>query len=187
MKKTIVSIPFLAITVLFIQCTQQAAEPPKQEPTYDIANMHISVWGAAIDQVMALVDSMPADQLNFKPHDESKSFAEQIEHLGSSSKSICNLYLKDAEWSKDSPPKKVEELTKEELKEFVRSQMQAVADTLATMSDQQLAEEITSFRKNKMTRLEGMWTVHDHMTNHKAKANLYIRISGNTPPNYSYY
>ena len=48
-------------------------------------------------------------------------------------------------------------------------------------------EEIKSFGGNQMSRLEGMLTVHDHMTNHKAKANLYVRISGNTPPSYKYY
>ena len=178
----------MAMMAVFVQCAQQV--PPETAatgPTYDIANMHIKVWNTAIDQVMAMVDSMPDDQLNYKPHDGVRTFAEQIEHIGSSSKSICNLYLKDSEWSKDEPPKKISELSKDELKAFVQSQMQAVADTLATMSDQQLAEEITSFGKNKMTRLEGIWTVHDHMTNHKAKANLYVRISGNTPPNYRYY
>jgi len=55
------------------------------------------------------------------------------------------------------------------------------------MSDEQLTESIKSFSGNDMTRMEGLLLVHDHLTNHKAKANLYVRISGNEPPAYRYY
>ena len=66
-------------------------------------------------------------------------------------------------------------------------QLEATWEIMSSVSDQQLDEQIKSFRGNDFTRREGLITVHDHLTNHKAKANLYIRISGNTPPAYGYY
>ncbi len=188
MKNATQSILLLCAMAILTQCAQQATEGAKSnEPTFDIANQHLLVWNEAINQVMALADSMPEEMYGYKPHDSIRSFAEQLIHIGGSSKVICDLYLKDVPPPQERPDMNVSEMSKEEVKSFVKSQMQAVADSMATMSNQQLAEMIKSFGGNDMTRLEGLLTVHDHMTNHKAKANLYVRMSGNTPPSYRYY
>mgnify|MGYP003886721945 FL=1 len=79
-------------------------------------------------------------------------------------------------------------MTKEDLKAFVKARLEVARENIAGMSnDQLLHEEVKSYMGNTMTRLEGMMFAHDHLTNHKAKANLYIRIAGIRPPTYRYY
>ena len=78
-------------------------------------------------------------------------------------------------------------MSKDEIKSMVKANLDETWEIMSSMSDEQLDEEIKSFSGNTMTRREGLMLVHDHLTNHKAKANLYVRISGNTPPSYRYY
>lgn len=156
------------------------------EPTYRIAWEHAKVWDEAIRQIMNLADAMPEDSLDYRPHDSIRTFAEQLVHIGESSRLIAHMYLKEA------PPKnngKVDanSLSREELKEYVKTQLEEVGEIFRSMSDENLREEITSFSGKKMSKLEGMLNVHDHLTNHKAKANLYIRLIGGDPPAYHYY
>ncbi len=175
------SIGFVTVILLLTQC----AAP--NEPTYNITEGHIKVWNAAIDQIVELSDAMPEDQYNYKPHDSVRTFAEQLIHIGGSSTVIANLYLKDIPPPQDRPERDVASMSKEEIMSFVTGQLRETGEIMAAMSDQQLMDTIQSFGGNTMTRLEGLLTVHDHLTNHKAKANLYVRIAGNKPPSYKYY
>ena len=177
--------PAFWVVALLMLC--QCTPPPSNEPTYNITEGHTKVWNAAIDQVVALSDAMPEDQYNYKPHDSVRTFAEQLIHIGGSSMVIANLYLKDIPPPQDQPDLDVANMSKGEIVDFVRARLEDTREIMIGMSDQQLMDTIQSFGGNTMTRLEGLLTVHDHLTNHKAKANLYVRITGNTPPRYSYY
>ena len=95
--------------------------------------------------------------------------------------------MKDIPPPQDRPEMNVAEMSKEEILGFVIGQLETTGELIAGCSDQMLMETITSFGGNEMIRLEGLLTVHDHFTNHKAKANLYVRITGNKPPSYKYY
>ncbi len=145
------------------------------------------MWNAAIDQIVELSDAMPVDMYNYKPSDSVRTFAEQLIHIGGSSVVIANLYLKDIPPPEDRPDMDVANMSKEEIMKFVITSLEQTGEIISSMSDQQLMEKIKSFGGNDMTRLEGLLTVHDHLTNHKAKANLYVRITGNKPPSYRYY
>lgn len=174
------------IVLMFAQCGEKA--PEQEEVSYAIAEQHVKVWDIAIEQVMELVDSMPGDKMNYRPHDSIRTFAEQIMHIGISSELITNRFLKDIPRPQNIPEVKVAEMTKEELKAYVKARMEAARANIAGMTDEQLLhEEVVSYLDHKMTRLEGMMFAHDHMTNHKAKANLYIRAAGIRPPHYRYY
>lgn len=187
MKNLLKSTLIMTSIGMLIGCTPPAEVKEEMPPSNKIVTDHIKVWNEAINQVMELADAMPEDMYSYRPHDSVRTFAEQLVHIGGSSAVICNLYLKDIPPPSEMPDMDIASMSKEEIKGFVKGQMMAVADSMATLNDLQLAEEITSFGGNKMSRLEGLLTVHDHMTNHKAKANLYVRISGNTPPSYRYY
>ncbi|HEY4654831.1 MAG TPA: DinB family protein [Cyclobacteriaceae bacterium] len=158
-----------------------------EEPTNAIAQGHLKVWNEAIAQVMELADAMEENQYSYRPHDSIRTFGEQLVHIGGSSKMLANLFLKDIPIPQDQPEMDVSSMNKQEIKDFVRTQLEETGAIFGSLSDQQLQEEIKSFSGKAMTRLEGMLMVHDHLTNHKAKANLYVRISGNQPPSYRYY
>lgn len=176
---------FLLLIVMC--CNPPAPTEVVSEPTFKIAEDHAKVWTEAIAQVMELADAMPEESYGFKPHDSIRTFAEQLVHIGSSSKVIAHIYLKDAPPPTDQQTRAANSMSKAEIKATVSTQLEEVRDLMVSMSDESLREEITSFSGKKMSRLEGMLMVHDHLTNHKAKANLYIRLSGANPPEYRYY
>lgn len=187
MGKIISKTSFLLFLVV-IGCTTRSVEQPEppEEPTFKLAESHLPIWEYAIDQLMELADAMPENQYNFTPHDSLRTFAEQLVHIGSSSKVIANLYMKGTPPS-EQEPMNVAEMSREEVKEFVRNELEATGEIFSTVSDTEMLDTIQTFSGKTMTRLEGMISVHDHLTNHKAKANLYIRLTGNKPPEYQYY
>jgi len=184
--KNLTKLSLVAIAIMVITHGAHSQEG-SDESTYNIAEGHSKVWKEAIAQIIELSDAMPEDQYKFQPHDSVRTFAEQLVHIGGSSLVIANLYLKDIPPPEEQPDMNVAEMSKAEIVEFVKSMLKQTGAIIASMSDQQLMEGIKSFRGNDMTRLEGLLTVHDHLTNHKAKANLYVRISNNQPPSYRYY
>lgn len=184
-KKVVFSFTFLLAALLLTQCNDVEKE---KAPSYTIAQEQIEVWDVAIAQVLELADAMPDELLNYRPHDSMRSFAEQLIHIGQSSEIITNLFLKDIPRPENVPAINAEEMTKADIKSYIKEKLEIARATMASMSNKQLLEEeVTSFSGNKMTRLEGMQFVHDHLTNHKAKANLYMRLAGQIPPKYKYY
>lgn len=193
MKKSFNYACLLGMAFILSYCAAPTKDDTAQEsqentPTYKIVEGHAVVWTEAIAQVMELADAMPEDQYNFRPHDSVRSFAEQLVHIGGSSKVIANMFLKDVKPDGPPPEMDVSEMSKEDVKNMIKTSLDETWEIMKGMSDQQLLDEETqSFSGNKISRLEGMLLVHDHLTNHKAKANLYVRISGNEPPSYRYY
>lgn len=158
-----------------------------KEPTYKIANLHAKIWDSTIEQILEIADAMPEDMMNYQPHDSLKTFAEQLVHISAASKGVSDFFLRDIPFEHASPDKDIATMTKSEIKKFVLNQMEMTKVNFLKTSDEDLMEEISSFSGNKMTRLEGLFMVQDHTSNHKAKLNLYLTISGNEPVPYRYY
>ena len=179
---------FAGLLIACFGCTQGTAEyadETEDAVSYSFVEGHAPVWEQATLQIMELADAMP--DYSFRPHDSVRTFAEQLVHVGGSSKVIANMFLKDIKPSGPPPEMDISAMSKAGIKTMVKTNLDETWEIMSSMSDEQLAEGIKSFSGNDMTRLEGLLLVHDHLTNHKAKANLYVRISGNTPPNYRYY
>ncbi len=187
MKKVSQFIAIMLVPGITTYCSQPPAQDKIEEgPSYKIAEGHALVWDEAIKQILELAEAMPEEGYSFKPHDSVMTFAEQLVHIGGSSNFIANKYLMDT--VPQSPEVNSAEMSKAEIAQFVESSLKQVGEVIKSMSDQQLLDEqVESFSGNKMSRLEGLLLTHDHLTNHKAKANLYVRISGNEPPKYRYY
>jgi len=166
---------------------EKGTEAKKEEKRYTIAKSHFKVWKEAIAQTLELGEAMPEDQYAFKPHDSIRTFAEQLVHIAASSKTLANLYLKDIPRPENRTEHDANTLSKEEVLALVKTNLEEVGEMIKQMDDEQLmGEEVQSFAGNPMLRLHGMMFIYDHLTNHRAKANLYMRVSGNEPPKYRY-
>lgn len=193
MKTLVFYLSLLAGAFLISYCTSPddaaRAEENASEttaPTYVFSTQHAMTWEEAIKQMEELADAMPEEMYDYKPHDSVMTFAEQLVHIGGSSKVMANMFLQDIQ--PDNPPSvDVSAMSKEEIKNMVRTNLEEAGEIMQGVSDQQLEEEVKSFSGNMMTRRQAIMFIHDHLTNHKAKANLYVRISGNEPPAYRYY
>ena len=189
-------IQLIAIALLAVLFTQCGSTEPKidnkvgsdETQSSAISQDHVKVWDESVKQVIELIDYMPEGKLDFRPHDSMRTFAEQIVHISISSEMITNMFLKDIPRPEEMPEIEANTMDKDELKAFVNEKLGNARNTIESMTDEQLlSEKVTSLMGNEMTRLEGMLFATDHLTNHKAKANLYIRLAGHVPPRYRYY
>lgn len=176
-------------TMLFSYCTPPSDTAQAEEvaaPTHAFVEDHALVWDEAIKQIEEIAEAMPEDMYDYKPHDSVMTFAEQLMHIGNSSKVLANMFLKDIQPS-DSPAMDANSMSKAEIKEAVKANLVEAGEIMKSMTDEQLQEEVKSFSGKSMTRQQGLLFVHDHLTNHKGQANLYVRVSGNEPAQYRYY
>lgn len=179
--------------LLLTYCTPQDAASTETattevaDTTYTFVEAQAPIWEEAIAQIEELADAMPEDMYDYKPHDSVRTFAEQLIHIGGSSKVMANMFLKDEQPSGPPPQMDASAMSKEDVVEYVVTNLREAGDIMRSVSDEALQEETKSFSGRNITRMQGLLMIHDHLTNHKAKANLYVRISGNDPPNYRYY
>lgn len=195
MKTNYLILSAIAVSLFFFGCSPSSensestpsAEEVLSEPTYNFVKQHALTWEEAIKQIDELADAMPEEMYSYRPHDSLMTFAEQLVHIGGSSKVMAGMFLKDQQPDGPPPQMNLSDMSREEIKDMVRTNLQETGDIIASMSDEQLQEEVKSFSGNDMTRQQAIMLIHDHLTNHKAKVNLYVRVSGNTPPDYRYY
>lgn len=190
MKKIITYIAAGTLLLSFSQCKEAAQQTNTAAAASgtSIADRQVKVWDVAIQQVMDIADAMPEDKYNYSPHDSLMTFAEQLVHIGQSSVFITNAFLKDIPRPKVRQKISADSMSKTEVMAYVKEQLEKARTNMSGMTNDQLTnEEVTSFIGNKMSRLEGMMLAHDHLTNHKAKANLYLRMVNVTPPKWKYY
>ncbi|MEK6480184.1 DinB family protein [Catalinimonas sp. 4WD22] len=185
--------PLAVGALLFTYCTPQdtssteTATSEVADTTYTFVEAQAPIWEEAIAQIEELADAMPEDNYDYRPHDSVMTFSEQLIHIGGSSKVMANMFLKDEQPSGPPPEMDASAMSKDEVVEYVVTNLREAGDIMSSVSDEALQEETQSFSGRSITRMQGLLMIHDHLTNHKAKANLYVRVSGNTPPNYRYY
>ena len=176
--------------LILISCSG-AGNQEQEEPveTFSFVEGYAPIWENAISQVVAIAEAMPEDAYGWTPHDSIRTFAGQLMHIAGSSKFIADYFLLDK--APEGPPSEpdISAMTKAEIIEAVKTNLGEIGELYKTLSDQELMEKcaLKSFSGNEFTRMQGLLFIHDHVTNHKAKANLYVRIHGEEPPAYGYY
>ena len=78
-------------------------------------------------------------------------------------------------------------LTKEEIIQLLKKGFDYTTQIIRTIEQDQLDETCTMYHSgNVVSRAFALFYVQDHMTNHRAKANLYLRMNTIEPPEYTW-
>ncbi len=78
-------------------------------------------------------------------------------------------------------------MTKEEIVKLVETSLNYVVESFKTI-DKSFLEKTFKHWSGKVVPTYTIFpVVLDHVTNHRAKANLYIRLAGYEPPAYKYF
>ncbi len=141
-------------------------------------------WANASTYTLALAESMPADQYDFRPVESEMSFGEQMMHLSSNMVWLCSDYLTD-----QKPPRSRKEIgdyahkSKAEVLEVLKESLDYAGATLKNLDPKQLDDSVKFFAgpmsKRQITNL-----MNDHLTHHRAQAIVYLRLNGIKPPGY---
>ena len=106
MKRLIFSVIIFSLS--FSLSAQKAGKPKT-----DFTKMYLPVWLEAKAHCLAVARAMPADKYDFKPTDVSKSFAEQMVHIGYTVELLTKRYVEGLEVVAKTPDAST--MTKEEI------------------------------------------------------------------------
>ena len=79
------------------------------------------------------------------------------------------------------------DLSKEEIVSLLEEAFDYTTDVIYTIEQDQLDETCVMYHSgNTVSRAFAFFYVQDHMANHRAKSNLYLRMNNIDPPEYTW-
>ena len=141
----------------------------------------LTKWDNSKQLTLDVVEKMPDNLLDYRPHESAMSFKEQVIHVGGSIAGLSQGFMLGADpgFAVDAKPQ-----TKEEIKKFISDCYDYGKATITKLTDEQLGEEIDTFA-GKVTRRRMLGLIDDHATHHRGAAISYIRSNGIEPPAFS--
>ncbi|MEN8250041.1 MAG: DinB family protein [Bacteroidota bacterium] len=156
-----------------------------QKPKTDFTKMYLPVWLEAREQCLDVAKAMPSELYSYKPTEVSKTFAEQMVHIGHTVELLTQRYVQGMDVKPNTPD--ASKMTKEEIIKYVEEGFDYVTEVIYSIEQKQLDETCVMYHSgNTVSRAFAFFYVQDHMANHRAKSNLYIRINNIQPPEYTW-
>lgn len=149
-----------------------------QDTTVKLLKKHIET---SRDFTIAVAKQMPDNQYSFKLTPEQMSFGEQMVHIAN-----ANGFFFGKMTGSNGPavdPKKT--ITKDIAVAAIEKAYDFALDKLNGMDDAKLKTMVDT-GDGKMTMLEGVMLLLDHSTNHRASAEMYLRVKGIKPTDYKF-
>lgn len=154
-------------------------------PKTSFTKMYLPVWQEAVDHCMDIANVMPEKYYSYRPTDVSKTFAEQMVHIATSTKLLTQRYVQGMDVKPNTPD--TSKMSKAAILELLQTNFDYTKMVIQTIEQQQLDETCKMYHSgNTVSRAFALFYVQDHMANHRAKSNLYIRMSGIEPPEYTW-
>ena len=148
------------------------------------AKANLPIWQNAKNRTLAVARAMPADQYSYKPTTSVMSFGQQMAHIANSMRSMEMRFLKNAGWNQQEP--NAASMTKEAIIAMLSSSFDAVIETIGSLTEADLTKPGKNFGSPALNKEQSMLFMFDHITNHRAKAVLYLRMKGIQPPRYGF-
>lgn len=156
-----------------------------QAPKTDFTKMYLPVWLEARAHCLAVANAMPEELYSYKPTEVSKTFAEQLVHIAHTVELLTQRYVQGMEVKPNTPD--ASKFTKAEIIKLLEEGFDYTTNVIYTIEQQQLDEACVMYHSgNTVSRAFAFFYVQDHMANHRAKANLYIRMNNIQPPEYTW-
>ena len=178
MKKLFLTLAIILYTTLSFA---QAQAPPKT----DFTKMYLPVWLEAREHCLAVANAMPEELYSYKPTEVSKTFAEQLVHIAHTVELLTQRYVQGMEVKPNTPD--ASKMTKVEIIKLLEKGFDYTTNVIYTIGQKQLDETCVMYHSgNTVSRAFAFFYVQDHMANHRAKSNLYIRMNNIKPPEYTW-
>ncbi|MFS4492699.1 DinB family protein [Maribacter sp. 2308TA10-17] len=154
-------------------------------PKTAFTKMYLPVWIEATEHCMDVAKAMPEEKYSYKPTEVSKTFAEQMVHIAAANKLLTQRYVLGMEVKPNTPD--ASKMTKAAVLALMKESFEYTAQVVRTIEQEKLDETCKMYHSgNTVSRAFAMFYVQDHLANHRAKSNLYLRINGIEPPEYTW-
>lgn len=170
---------------LFLSSTAILSAQTDSLPKTPFTQMYLPVWQEAMKHCLEVAEAMPDTLYTYKPTEVSKTFAEQMVHIAMSTELLTKRYVQGM----DVKPVRLDAdtMTKTEIIELLKKRFAYTTKVIYTIEQAQLDELCIMYHsKNEVSRAFALFYVQDHLANHRAKANLYIRMNDLKPPSYTW-
>lgn len=125
-----------------------------------------------------LLKAYPADKLDWKPHEKSRSAKELMQTFISEGNAMLQICDGHVDWSKISGP---ELSSSEELISAFEGKMTEVADKIKATQDSDLNQDM-DWLNRKAPRLEALTSMLFDQVHHRGQFSVYIRMAGGLVP-----
>lgn len=157
----------------------------ERTPKTPFTQMYLDVWNTAAEHCLEVARAMPEDLYSYKPTEVSKTFGEQMVHIAHTVELLAQRYVQGMEVKPNTPD--ASKMTKAEILKLLENGLDYVREVIYTVEQEQLNETCVMYHSgNTVSRAFALFYVQDHMNNHRAKANLYIRMNDIQPPEYTW-
>jgi uncharacterized damage-inducible protein DinB len=172
-----------ALCFLFYSLIASGQDAPT--PKTPFTQMYLPVWEEAVEHCLEVARAMPEEHYSYKPTEVSKTFAEQMVHIGYTVELLTRRYVQGMEVKPNTPD--ASKMTKAEILVLMEKGFDYTRKVIETIEQEQLDQTCVMYHSgNTVSRAFALFYVQDHMNNHRAKANLYIRMNGIDPPEYTW-
>lgn len=175
----------LLITTIFILVAVSGYGQAERMPKTPFTRMYLPVWTEARDHCMAVARAMPEELYSYKPAEVSKTFGEQMVHIAHTVELLTRRYVQGMDVTPNTP--NASRMSKSEILALLEAGFAYTTQVIYDIEQEQLDETCVMYHSgNTVSRAFAFFYVQDHMANHRAKANLYIRLNGIQPPEYTW-
>lgn len=173
------------LSLLSIYCAFIAYGQSQTIPKAPFAKDYLAVWRTATEHCLDIAKTMPEALYSYSPTPISKTFAEQMAHIAYTVPLLTKRYVQGMEVKPKVPD--ASKMNKTEIIDLLQAGFAYTTEVIKTIEQEQLDETCVMYHSgNTVTRAFALFYVQDHMANHRAKANLYLRMNGIDPPEYTW-
>ena len=138
-------------------------------------------WNKSKEYMVEIANQMPAESYVSRPNDQEMTFGEQMVHIANGI-----LYM-----TKNYAPEKCDffdqkKAAKGSAVAAIQTAFDNGAKTIGSFSDQDLMTNIVDTNDGKMTELEAVILIMDHVEHHRGQAVVYLRYKGIKPVDYRF-
>jgi len=152
----------------------------------DFAKEYAPLLEKSFTMATEVAEAMPENLYLYKPEKNAKTFAQQIIHSTYVADVVIDLFVNGNPNRKFAEPD-ASKMSKAEVLAAIKTYAESALANLNKVKEAELSEVVNLFGRFESSKKEVFYFVRDHLTNHRAKANLYIRIAGLQPPRYGYF
>ena len=148
-------------------------------------NDYLERWENSRKYLILVAETMPEEHFNFKGTPESKSFAENLMHIGLAIDWHSQTLIggrKPRNHSLDNTFK-VEKKTKKEMIATINKTFNEASKSMKQFNTAHFNDQLDYFGLNR-TKLQIFLLLADHVTHHRGQMLVYLRLNGLVPPRY---
>ena len=139
----------------------------------------VATWQRAGTDLIDVAEAMPEPKYDYKPTAEIATFRDQLIHVAG----IAQRFVDSAKGVKSEAPHHAGTMTKAEVVALLKQTLQAGKETLGSLTDAQLLEQVKfPFGDRMVTRFTFWMGPLYQFRNHHGQLVVYLRMNGIVPP-----